>query len=65
MSSGQAKDQDDQKYTEWLHKKSRLAIVAKHISTTDPDSQQGRDLEWIFENKDKILRNKQLINLLG
>ena len=65
MSSGQAKYAEMQADKQWMYKKRRIAIVAHHIAKIDPDTQEGRDFEWVINNKDKILRNKRLIELIG
>lgn len=42
-----------------------LEDLATIIVNTKPDSMEYSNLKFLFDNKDKIIRNRQLIKLLG
>ncbi|WP_286846632.1 hypothetical protein [Proteiniphilum sp. UBA5463] len=57
---------DEEKWEENLRWISSKAIeVKEEIEKTKPGSCKFDNLKWLLENKDKILRNKKLIDLIG
>lgn len=42
-----------------------LKKQATNILNTKPFGSDFTDIEWMFENKNKIIRNRKLIELLG
>jgi len=42
-----------------------LSNLSNDIINTNVFSSDFYDLQWLIKNKEKILRNKNLINLLG
>ena len=49
--------------TRWIS--SKAIEVKEEIEKTKPGSCKFDNLKWLLENKDKILRNKKLIDLIG
>lgn len=64
-----------QKYHERLEEeenKKQIKINKQYLSNTitginkiDPLSDKFKDFQWVMENYEKIIRNRQLINLIG
>lgn len=47
------------------YNKQYLEDLAEEIRNTQPYGSDITDRRWLEDNKEKILRNKRLINLLG
>ncbi len=52
-------DQQAEKDRLWLNEK------AKQVAAINPRSGEFSDFKWMEENREKIIRNKKLIDLLG
>lgn len=64
MGSSISKIDDDIEAEEVNRKRQWLKKLSEEISETYVYGQEFRDLEWLFENKEKILGNRRLIDLL-
>jgi len=49
----------------WKRDEDWLNKLAESIKKINPSSSAFDDIEWLERNKEKILRNRSLINLLG
>ena len=56
---------DDMADLQWKVDKKWLTDEAKKVEEISPCSSEFRDLKWLKQNEDKILRNRRLIELLG
>lgn len=69
MSSGSRKMWENEQIESELHKEEAQLIflntLAQKIQAIKPGSSEFRDLEFILENKNKILKNRKLIEVLG
>ncbi|MBL7105869.1 MAG: hypothetical protein ISS18_16210 [Bacteroidales bacterium] len=50
---------------QWEVDKKWLTNEAKKVKEINPSSSEFRDLKWLKQNEEKILRNRRLIELLG
>lgn len=69
MSSGSDKAAEIEKEEEWKSKSiyrssQRLEMVEK-IRNTNPMSDDFLSLCWMMDNKDKIIANRSLIDMIG
>lgn len=65
MSDGRVKIQEAMHEIVNQQKQKTLRNIGVQVLNTNPMSGQYDDIKWIFDNKEKILRNKKLIDLLG
>jgi hypothetical protein len=56
---------DDEYFIKCLEQEKTINQIAENVLKIKPDSDEYREMMWIIENKNKIIRNKKLINLLG
>ena len=64
MGSIVSKIDDDKHILQLVEDREWLKIVAKEIEDIHPSSQEFRDLQWMYQNKDRIIGNKKIIELL-
>lgn len=64
MGSSASKYYDEQDRLEWEENKEWLDRVAEEIKSIT-SSMEIDDLKFIIKNKEKILRNRRLIELIG
>lgn len=50
---------------QWEIDKKWLINESEKVKEINPDSSEFRDLKWLKQNEEKILRNRRLIELLG
>lgn len=48
----------------WIEDKEWIDNVAVGISNIDPDSQEFSNFKWLWENKEKIIKQRQLIDII-
>lgn len=65
MGSSMSRIYDEQAEDEFTRKKEWLKSTSKKIEEIYPNSSEYTDLNWLMNNKEKILRNRRLIDLLG
>ncbi|MBC8486577.1 MAG: hypothetical protein H8D45_11110 [Bacteroidetes bacterium] len=65
MGSSISKIYDDMADEQWEVDKKWLTNEAKKVKEINPSSSEFRDLKWLKQNEEKILRNRRLIELLG
>lgn len=64
MGSSLSKIRDDEEAEQWDKDKLWLEEQAEAIKKINPSSIDFRHMRWFLSNKDKIIGNRQLINLL-
>lgn len=64
MGSSMSAIYDDIREKEWDDKKEWLEKKSEEIKNVYPNSSEYTDLKWLFDNKEKILGNRRLIDLL-
>lgn len=65
MSSGLHKYNEEQEERQAKLASAWLALKGEKIANIDPYSSEFTDFKWLEEHKEKILRNRKLIELLG
>lgn len=65
MGSSMSRIYDDMEEKQWDEDKNWLETLSAEIKNINPSTKEFRDLKWIEKNKEKILRNWQLIEILG
>ena len=64
MSSGQSHYEDQQELHEWRKNKQWIKDLSATIAQINPTGPEFRDLQWIVQNKERILGNRRLLELL-
>lgn len=52
-------EQEANEHRQWLD------MLSNDIRTIRPRSSEYSDLKWIMDNKQKLIRNRRLIDLIG
>jgi hypothetical protein len=65
MGSSLSKIYDDQAESNWIEMQTFLEGLADDIRHTLPNSKRYHDIKFLFDNQEKIIRNRKLIELLG
>ena len=65
MGSSMSAIRDREEEKQWEEDKNWLKEKAKEVERVNPASSEFRDLQWLEKNKEKILRNRNLIDLIG
>lgn len=64
MGSSLSKIRDDEEEAQWFRDKEWLKSEANKIQNLNPMSTEFRDFKWMLANKDRILGNRRIIELL-
>jgi hypothetical protein len=65
MGSSISKIYDELAEKEWDENKKKIEQISEIIKRIHPTSSEFRDLMWLHDNYNKILRNRKLIDLIG
>jgi len=65
MGSGLDKLGEEEDIKRLTKRREWVQGVVEKIENIKLDSQEFDDLQWLVENRKKIIRNKKLIDLLG
>lgn len=64
MGSSMSHARDEEEDRQWDEDINWLKKVSADIERINPTSQDFKELQWIINNKEKIIGNRRLIELL-